>query len=87
MANVETKNSTGNGNSALVEAKDAQNLLPHLECLERIIQLPVVGAAWDKSQDVYGKVKGRLEKYLLHSFFFEIKIKLVPRKLPCYNLK
>ncbi|XP_065363083.1 lipid storage droplets surface-binding protein 2 isoform X3 [Calliphora vicina] len=58
MASIETKNSTGNGNSALVEAKDAQNLLPHLECLERIIQLPVVGAAWDKSQDVYGKVKG-----------------------------
>lgn len=60
MANVENKNSTGNGNSALVESKDAQNLLPHLECLERIIQLPMVGAAWDKSQDVYGKVKGNL---------------------------
>ncbi|XP_037814003.1 lipid storage droplets surface-binding protein 2 isoform X3 [Lucilia sericata] len=59
MANVENKNATGNGNSALVETKDAQNLLPHLECLERIIQLPVVGAAWDKSQDVYGKVKGK----------------------------
>lgn len=59
MANIENKNSTGNGNSALVETKDAQSLLPHLECLERIIQLPVVGAAWDKSQDVYGKVKGR----------------------------
>ncbi|XP_023294791.2 lipid storage droplets surface-binding protein 2 isoform X4 [Lucilia cuprina] len=59
MANVENKTATGNGNSALVESKDAQNLLPHLECLERIIQLPVVGAAWDKSQDVYGKVKGK----------------------------
>ncbi|KAI8116371.1 Lipid storage droplets surface-binding protein 2 [Lucilia cuprina] len=59
MANVENKTATGNGNSALVETKDAQNLLPHLECLERIIQLPVVGAAWDKSQDVYGKVKGK----------------------------
>ncbi|KAM7348288.1 lipid storage droplet-2 isoform 3-T3 [Cochliomyia hominivorax] len=59
MADVENKNATGNGNSALVETKDTQNLLPHLECLERIIQLPVVGAAWDKSQDVYGKVKGK----------------------------
>lgn len=59
MANVENKATTGNGNTALVESKDAQNLLPHLECLERIIQLPVVGAAWDKSQDVYGKVKGK----------------------------
>lgn len=58
MAEVENKSGTGNGNSSVVESKDAQNLLPHLECLERIIQLPVVGAAWDKSQDVYGRVKG-----------------------------
>lgn len=58
MESVENKNATGNGNSALIETKDSQNLLPHLESLERIIKLPVVGAAWDKSQDVYGKVKG-----------------------------
>lgn len=58
MASVDNKTSAaaGNGNSALVETKD---LLPHLESLERIIKLPVVGAAWDKSQDVYGKVKGK----------------------------
>lgn len=60
MATAEQKkNSTGNGNSAVAEVKDPQNLLPHLESLERIIKLPVVGAAWDKSQDVYGKVKGK----------------------------
>ncbi|XP_075154806.1 lipid storage droplet-2 isoform X1 [Haematobia irritans] len=59
MESVENKTATGNGNSALVDAKDTQNLLPHLESLERIIKLPVVGAAWDKSQDVYGKVKGK----------------------------
>lgn len=58
------KNATGNGNvvvSALNDEheKDTQNLLPHLESLERIIKLPVVGAAWDKGQDVYGKVKGQ----------------------------
>ncbi|XP_073829454.1 lipid storage droplet-2 isoform X3 [Musca autumnalis] len=60
MESVENKTATGNGNSAaVVETKDTQNLLPHLESLERIIKLPVVGAAWDKSQDVYGKVKGK----------------------------
>lgn len=41
------------------QPKDAKDLLPHLESLERIIKLPVVNAAWDKSQDVYGKVKGK----------------------------
>ncbi|XP_032296455.1 lipid storage droplets surface-binding protein 2 isoform X1 [Drosophila virilis] len=72
MASAEQKNATGNGNgngiakhnnSALTEPieppKDAKDLLPHLESLERIIKLPVVNAAWDKSQDVYGKVKGK----------------------------
>ncbi|XP_049312732.1 lipid storage droplets surface-binding protein 2 isoform X4 [Bactrocera dorsalis] len=48
-----------NGTVAIEQAKDVQNLLPHLESLERIIKLPVVGAAWDKSQDVYQNVKGR----------------------------
>uniref|UniRef100_W8APU3 Lipid storage droplets surface-binding protein 2 n=1 Tax=Ceratitis capitata TaxID=7213 RepID=W8APU3_CERCA len=59
---------TGNGSVAgaasagvvaIEQGKDVQNLLPHLESLERIIKLPVVGAAWDKSQDVYQNVKGR----------------------------
>ncbi|XP_034124466.1 lipid storage droplets surface-binding protein 2 isoform X3 [Drosophila guanche] len=72
MASAEQKHATGsNGtakntnnkiNSALSEQeqpKDAKDLLPHLESLERIIKLPVVNAAWDKSQDVYGKVKGK----------------------------
>lgn len=59
-ANVEQQNkaSSENGN-AVMDVKDTQNLLPHLESLERIIKLPVVNAAWDKSQDVYEKVKGR----------------------------
>ncbi|XP_036319950.1 lipid storage droplets surface-binding protein 2 [Rhagoletis pomonella] len=48
-----------NGTVAIEQGKDVQNLLPHLESLERIIKLPVVGAAWDKSQDVYQNVKGR----------------------------
>ncbi|XP_053951022.1 lipid storage droplets surface-binding protein 2 isoform X2 [Anastrepha ludens] len=50
---------TANGELAIEQGKDVQNLLPHLESLERIIKLPVVGAAWDKSQDVYQNVKGR----------------------------
>ncbi|KAH8245496.1 hypothetical protein KR032_010926 [Drosophila birchii] len=64
MASADQKHATGNGsagNGALAEdqPKDAKDLLPHLESLERIIKLPVVNAAWDKSQDVYGKVKGK----------------------------
>ncbi|KAH8266851.1 hypothetical protein KR026_005244 [Drosophila bipectinata] len=68
MASAEQKHATGNGTTAngcasvVAEAeqpKDAKDLLPHLESLERIIKLPVVNAAWDKSQDVYGKVKGK----------------------------
>ncbi|XP_034489519.1 lipid storage droplets surface-binding protein 2 isoform X1 [Drosophila innubila] len=65
MASADQKNATSNGsattvpnNSALTEST-AKDLLPHLESLERIIKLPVVNAAWDKSQDVYGKVKGK----------------------------
>jgi len=74
MATAEQKNatttangSTKHNNSVLPTEsteppKDAKDLLPHLESLERIIKLPVVNAAWDKSQDVYGKVKGELTK-------------------------
>ncbi|GAB0094410.1 Lipid storage droplets surface-binding protein 2 [Sergentomyia squamirostris] len=35
-----------------------QSLLPHLESFDRMMKLPVVEAAWNQSQDVYGKVKG-----------------------------
>lgn len=67
MASAEQKHATGNGTTAngcasvveVEQPKDAKDLLPHLESLERIIKLPVVNAAWDKSQDVYGKVKGK----------------------------
>jgi len=41
-----------------IENKDNVGLLPHLESLERMMKLPVVGAAWQQSQDVYEKVKG-----------------------------
>ncbi|XP_017155836.1 lipid storage droplets surface-binding protein 2 isoform X2 [Drosophila miranda] len=62
-SNGTVKNSSNKINSVLSEQeqqpKDAKDLLPHLESLERIIKLPVVNAAWDKSQDVYGKVKGK----------------------------
>lgn len=59
MASTSKKNTFTNG-SAISEnhSADTVALLPHLESLERIIKLPVVGAAWDKGQDVYGKVKG-----------------------------
>uniref|UniRef100_A0A1L8DZ71 Putative lipid storage droplet-2 n=1 Tax=Nyssomyia neivai TaxID=330878 RepID=A0A1L8DZ71_9DIPT len=67
-----TKNSTSNGTAqhnkdngecsseeqAVAIINDNQNLLPHLESFERMMKLPVVEAAWNQSQDVYGKVKG-----------------------------
>lgn len=53
---------TNNTTDPTEQPKDAKDLLPHLESLERIIKLPVVNAAWDKSQDVYGKVKGKQRK-------------------------
>ncbi|XP_017853280.1 lipid storage droplets surface-binding protein 2 isoform X4 [Drosophila busckii] len=63
MASVEQQNGNSKPNNSVQESteppKDAKDLLPHLESLERIIKLPVVNAAWDKSQDVYGKVKGK----------------------------
>ncbi|XP_017074469.1 lipid storage droplets surface-binding protein 2 isoform X4 [Drosophila eugracilis] len=68
MASAEQKHATATGNGTtgngtitdvVEQPKDAKDLLPHLESLERIIKLPVVNAAWDKSQDVYGKVKGK----------------------------
>jgi len=69
MASAEQKHATGNGTTGngtamndVDQPKDAKDLLPHLESLERIIKLPVVNAAWDKSQDVYGKVKGKCSK-------------------------
>lgn len=38
---------------------DGTNLLPHLESLERMMKLPMVEAAWQQGQGVYGKVKGK----------------------------
>lgn len=37
----------------------AGSLLPHLESLERMMQIPIVGAAWSQSQEVYDKVRGK----------------------------
>lgn len=39
---------------------DSAALLPHLETFEKMLKLPVVEAAWHQSQDVYGRVKGKL---------------------------
>lgn len=60
---TEHKNSANNATEAntseteSMQSKDNLNLLPHLESLERMLQLPVVGAAWQQSQGVYEKVK------------------------------
>lgn len=39
---------------------DSAALLPHLESFEKMLKLPVVEAAWHQSQDVYGRVKGKI---------------------------
>lgn len=39
---------------------DSAALLPHLETFEKMLKLPVVEAAWHQSQDVYGRVKGKI---------------------------
>jgi len=36
---------------------DNTGILPHLESFEKMLKLPVLGAAWNQGQDVYGKVK------------------------------
>lgn len=38
---------------------DCAALLPHLESFEKMLKLPVVEAAWNQSQGVYGRVKGK----------------------------
>lgn len=53
-----------NQNSAVeynnIANSDSAALLPHLESFEKMMKLPVVGAAWQQGQDVYGRVKGNI---------------------------
>lgn len=44
-------------------------LLPHLESFEKMLKLPVVEAAWHQSQDVYGRVKGKLHSNIIVKIF------------------
>lgn len=48
-----------NGHSHIINDEQNAALLPQLESFERMMKLPVVEAAWNQSQDVYGKVKGK----------------------------
>lgn len=52
------------------EQTDTAALLPHLESIEKMMKLPVLEAAWNSSQDVYGKVKSNLIFFRLFSFTF-----------------
>lgn len=63
---METENQQQN-NEMIVCKDGEQALLPQLESLERMMKLPVVGATWQQTQDVYGKVKGMYNNSL---FFF-----------------
>lgn len=45
------------------------SLLPHLESLERMMQIPIVGKAWSQSQEVYDKVRGKCLRYKVRVFF------------------
>lgn len=53
--------SASNEKAAEVEETSvvAGSLLPHLESLERMMQIPIVGKAWTQSQEVYDKVRGK----------------------------
>lgn len=53
--------SANNEKAAEVEETSvvAGSLLPHLESLERMMQIPIVGKAWSQSQEVYDKVRGK----------------------------
>ncbi len=53
----DSKNSSGTESTEERQFLET-SLLPHLESLERMMKLPVVGAAWQQGQGVYGKVKG-----------------------------
>lgn len=54
-----SKTETNADNAVRKYNDDGTNLLPHLESLERMMKLPMVEAAWQQGQDVYGKVKGK----------------------------
>lgn len=45
-------------NNEINGENDNAALLPHLETFDKMLKLPVVEAAWQQSQDVYGRVKG-----------------------------
>lgn len=51
--------SASNEKAAEVGETSAGSLLPHLESLERMMQIPIVGKAWSQSQEVYDKVRGK----------------------------
>lgn len=46
-----------NGENAGPQAGENQNLFASLQSLDRMLQLPVVDATWQQTQNVYGKVK------------------------------
>ncbi|XP_059617583.1 lipid storage droplets surface-binding protein 2 [Phlebotomus argentipes] len=52
------KSDASSETESLMAMNENQSLLPHLESFDRMMKLPVVEAAWNQSQDVYGKVKG-----------------------------
>ncbi|CAO1389670.1 unnamed protein product [Diamesa hyperborea] len=55
--NGSSKTETNADNAVRKYNDDGTNLLPHLESLERMMKLPMVEAAWQQGQGVYGKVK------------------------------
>lgn len=57
MALEKNQNSTMEYNN--ITNSDSAALLPHLESFEKMLKLPVVEAAWQQSQGVYGRVKGK----------------------------
>lgn len=65
--NQTTSSQSNENRSTVVACNDNTGILPHLESFDKMLKLPVVEAAWNQSQDVYGKVKCEL---IIAVFFY-----------------
>lgn len=70
-AQKQTTSQYNEKSSEVVACNYNTGILPHLVSFEKMLKLPVLGAAWNQSQDVYGKVKC---EYSIHDRFRSIFI-------------
>lgn len=56
-AQNQTTSTQNENRGTVVACNDNTGILPHLESFDKMLKLPMVEAAWNQSQGVYGKVK------------------------------